>query len=105
MLPFRFLCHEWKSESISVPPGHRVILSQFVDKLKQLIPKSTNKRKKEVKGMEARHTYTKRVKQECHSDNKAGEADAQLPCVNLHEIEKYANKLPNGKTVPIKQSM
>ena len=27
MLPFRFLCHEWKSESISVP---RVILSQFV---------------------------------------------------------------------------
>ena len=36
--------------------------------------------------MEARHTYTKRVKQECHSDNKAGEADAQLPCANLHEI-------------------
>ena len=30
MLPFRFLRHEWKSESISVPPGHRVILSQFV---------------------------------------------------------------------------
>ena len=104
MLLFRFLRHEWKSESISVPPGHRVVLSQFVDKLKQLIPKSTNKRKKEVKGMEARHTYTKRVKQECHSDNKAGEADAQLPCMCQLALNSYKNTPTNCQMAKPSQS-
>ena len=65
MISHRFLRQDWKSKNISVPPGHRVILSQFIEKVKQkimLTPKNMHKRGS--KRAEARQTCSKRIKVE-----------------------------------------
>ena len=67
---FRFLLHDWKSKNISVPPGHRVILSQFIEKIKQRIMlTSTNTCKSDAKKAEVRCKYSKRVKVEEREDD------------------------------------
>ena len=67
---FRFLRHDWKSKNISVPPGHRVILSQFIEKIKQRIMlTSTNTCKRDAKRAEVRCKYSKRVKVEESEDD------------------------------------
>ena len=44
------LRNDCKSKNISVPPGHRVILSQFIEKIKQRIMlTSTNTCKRDAK--------------------------------------------------------
>ena len=90
-LSFRFLRHDWKSKNISVPPGHRVILSQFIEKIKQRIMlTSTNIRKRDPKRAELRCKYTKRVKVEESEDDHGISHGETHPSHNLLEI---ANKI------------
>ena len=67
---FRFLRHDWKSKNISVSPGYRVILSQFIEKIKQRIMlTSTNTCKRDAKRAEVMCKYSKRVKVEESEDD------------------------------------
>ena len=85
---FRFLHHDWKSKNISVPPGHRVILSQFIEKIKQRIMlTSTNTCKRDAKRAEVRCKYSKRVKLEESKD------DHGISHVNTNETHPPHNLL------------
>ena len=87
---FRFLRHDWKSKNISVPPGHRVISSQFIEKVKQRIRlTTTNTCKRDTKRAEVRCKYSKKVKveesQTDHGSSQVHANEAHLP-INLLDI-------------------
>ena len=77
----RFLRHDWKSKNISVPPGHRVVLSQFIEKVKKrIMPTPTSIHKKRSRRAEVRCKYSKRVKVEDIS-----ETDNEISHVTTNE--------------------
>jgi len=86
-MSFQVLRQEWKSGSISVHPGHRVTLCQFIEELKLLVVvKCTIKRRK---ASQVQLKHSKRAKQEetqWQSDSKVGSVDVQSPI--LHGIVK-----------------
>ena len=99
---FRFLHHDWKSKNISVPPGHRVILSQFIEKIKQKIMlTSTNTCKRDAKRAEVRCKYSKRVKVEESEDDHGISHDSTMKYIHhiicLKKLIKFENKLLSGK--------
>ena len=99
---FRILRYDWKSKNISVPPGHRVILSEFIEKIKQRIMlTSTNTRKRDAKRAEVRCKYSKRVKveesEDDHGISHVSTNETHPPHNLLEKLIKFKNKLLSGK--------
>ena len=74
----------WKCKNISVLPGHRVILSQFIEKVKQRISLTTTiTHKRDTKRTEVRCKYSKKVKveerQTDHVSSQVSANKAHLP--------------------------